>query len=132
MACIWGMVSQRLHIGLFCCRIESVPFKLCQASVGGSPRRYNMWNPVIENMKKRLSSWKGRHFSIGGWVTLINSVLNSIPLCYISFPGQPERFLNILGPFNTIFFAEVVIVQSIFVGRVGQIYAILRLLVVLE
>ncbi|GAU47212.1 hypothetical protein TSUD_403530 [Trifolium subterraneum] len=48
------------------CRAESIPFKILGLPVGANPRRLNTWKPVIESMTKRLSSWNGRHLSIGG------------------------------------------------------------------
>ncbi|XP_045831494.1 uncharacterized protein LOC123922866 [Trifolium pratense] len=41
--------------------------------VGANPRRKITWNPIVVAMKKRLNAWNGRHLSIGGRVTLINS-----------------------------------------------------------
>jgi hypothetical protein len=35
---------------------------------------------VEEIFEKRLSSWKGKHLSNGGRLTLINSVLSSLPM----------------------------------------------------
>ncbi|CAK8573052.1 unnamed protein product [Lathyrus sativus] len=53
--------------------------------VGGNQRRIAFWNPVIECVKARLSSWKGRLLSIGGRVSFINSVLTNLPIHYFSF-----------------------------------------------
>jgi hypothetical protein len=36
-------------------------------------------------MRKRLCAWNDRHLSIGGRVTLINSILSSLPLYFFSF-----------------------------------------------
>jgi hypothetical protein len=38
------------------------------------------WKRVEEHFEKRLSSWKGKHLSTGGLLTLINSVLSSLPM----------------------------------------------------
>ncbi|KAK2423204.1 hypothetical protein QL285_033672 [Trifolium repens] len=40
-------------------------------------------------MNKRLGVWNGRNLSIGGRVTLINSVLSSLPLYFFSFFKAP-------------------------------------------
>ncbi|CAJ2645290.1 unnamed protein product [Trifolium pratense] len=45
-------------------------------------------------MSKRLSSWCGRHLSYGGRITLINSVLASLPLYFFSFFKAPVCVLK--------------------------------------
>lgn len=45
-------------------------------------------------MKKRLSSWSSRHLSVGGRVTLINSVLSSMPLYFLSFYKAPKKVVR--------------------------------------
>lgn len=58
---------------LACC-MSSIPFKFLGLPVGANPRRRSTWLPILGMLRKRLSSWKGRMLSIGGRVTLINSV----------------------------------------------------------
>lgn len=65
--------------------IGVVPFKFLRIKVGVNHRRQKAWKEVIRNMKSKLSVWKGNFLSIGGSVTLINSVLNLIPIYYLSF-----------------------------------------------
>ena len=72
------------------CKSESIPFTFLGLPVGANPRRRETWNPVIHKVRSRLASWKGRHLSIGGRVTLINSVLNSLPLYFFSFYKAPK------------------------------------------
>jgi hypothetical protein len=67
------------------CAVESIPFRFLGIPVGAKPRRRSTWVPIIESMKKRLSTWNGRILSIGGRVTLINLVLSSLPLYFFSF-----------------------------------------------
>ncbi|CAJ2641645.1 unnamed protein product [Trifolium pratense] len=57
------------------CEVDSIPFRFLGIPVGANPRRKITWNPIVEAMKKRLNAWNGRHLSIGGRVTLINSSL---------------------------------------------------------
>lgn len=38
----------------------------------------------MDRIKRKLSSWKGKYFSIYGRVTLIKSVLTSIPIYFLS------------------------------------------------
>jgi hypothetical protein len=71
------------------CRDEVVPFKFLGIPVGANPRRRDTWSPVVEAMTKRLTSWNSRQLSYGGRITLINSVLTSLPLYFFSFYKAP-------------------------------------------
>jgi hypothetical protein len=72
------------------CAVEAIPFCFLGIPVGANPRRRSTWLPIIESMKKRLNTWTGRTLSIGGRVTLINSVLSSLPLYFFSFFKAPS------------------------------------------
>ncbi|GAU51623.1 hypothetical protein TSUD_414500 [Trifolium subterraneum] len=76
------------------CSVDSIPFKFLGIPVGANPRRQETWQPIIDSLTKRLSSWTGRNLSIGGRVTLINSVLSSIPLYFFSFYKAPRCIVN--------------------------------------
>jgi hypothetical protein len=52
------------------------------------------WKLVEERHQKRLSSWKGKLLSIGGRLTLINSVLTNTVLYMISFFLLPKGVLH--------------------------------------
>jgi hypothetical protein len=55
-------------------------------------------------IKKRLSSWKGKHLSVGVRLTLINSVLSSLPMYMMSFFSIPKEVLKKLDYFRSRFF----------------------------
>jgi hypothetical protein len=76
------------------CLSDAIPFKFLGIPVGANPRRRVTWKPVVEAMAKRLNSWSGRHLSYGGRLTLINSVLASMPLYFFSFYKAPSCVLN--------------------------------------
>jgi len=58
--------------------------------VGGIHKRGDFWNGVIEKVHIRLSRWKGRCLTMAGRVCLINSVLSSIPLFFMSLFKLPS------------------------------------------
>ncbi|KAI5436046.1 hypothetical protein KIW84_022476 [Lathyrus oleraceus] len=45
---------------------------------------------LIPKMKKRLSGWRGKQLSLGGKVTLLNSVINNLPIFLLSFFKAPK------------------------------------------
>jgi hypothetical protein len=75
------------------CGVDSIPFKFLGIPVGANPRRKATWSTILDSMKRRLSSWNGRHLSIGGRLTLINSVLSSLPLYFFSFYKSPKSVI---------------------------------------
>jgi hypothetical protein len=69
------------------CRIGSLPMTYLGMPLGASFKSIFIWNGVIEKVERRLASWKKLYLSKGGRVTLIHSILSSIPTYYLSmFP----------------------------------------------
>ena len=50
----------------------------------------NDWVRIQGRFEQRLSSWKGKNLSTGGTLTLINSVLSSLPMYMMSFFEIPK------------------------------------------
>jgi hypothetical protein len=67
------------------CRIGGVPFKYLGLPVGASTRREATWEPLIASIRNRLGGWANKFISLGGRITLLNSVLNAIPIFYLSY-----------------------------------------------
>jgi hypothetical protein len=45
----------------------------------------------LEHLGRRLNSWERKYISLGGRITLINSVLNVIPIFFLSFLKMPMK-----------------------------------------
>ena len=78
------MFSEVLH-----CSIMNIQFVYLGLPIGGNPSKAYFWDPMITKVKKRLPTWKGKHISFVGCVCMICSVLNAIPLYYLSFFKAP-------------------------------------------
>ena len=65
--------------------------------IGANPCRYETWKPIIKVFESRLASWKGRNLSMGGHITLINSVPGILPLFFFSFFKALKEVLNIVN-----------------------------------
>lgn len=50
-----------------------------------------MWNPAINKVEKRLALWKSKTLSKVGRLILIKSVLNNLPMYYLSLFRIPKQ-----------------------------------------
>jgi hypothetical protein len=66
-------------------KVRKVPFLYLGISIGGNPCRLAFWEPVLHSIKSRLSGWKSSFLSFGGRLTLLKSVLTSLPVYGLSF-----------------------------------------------
>jgi hypothetical protein len=64
------------------------------------------WRQMEEHFEKRLSGWKANHLSYGGRLTLINSVLTSLPMFMMSIFSNPEGVLKKLDLYRSRFFGN--------------------------
>jgi hypothetical protein len=71
------------------CGQGSFPFKYLGLPVGGNPGRAITWEPLLDQFSKKLNSWGNRYLSLGGRIVLLNSVLNALPIFYLSFFTVP-------------------------------------------
>ena len=62
------------------------------------------WWRIEEKFEKKLSSWKGKHLSVGTRLILINSVLTSLALFMLSFFEVPRGVLEKLEYYRSRFF----------------------------
>ncbi|GKD67130.1 putative RNA-directed DNA polymerase, partial [Tanacetum coccineum] len=71
------------------CGIGDFPFTYSGLLIGENMRRVKAWCTVEEIFKNRLSDWKAKTMSFGGRLTLVKSVLGSLPLYYFSMFRVP-------------------------------------------
>ncbi|GKV31782.1 hypothetical protein SLEP1_g40447 [Rubroshorea leprosula] len=83
-----GKMAYRLY-----CKEGELLVKYLGIPIGGSQRRVAMWQPLVESVKRKLATWKGRQLSMGGRITLINSVLSSLPVFLMSVFVIPKGII---------------------------------------
>ncbi|GKU94711.1 hypothetical protein SLEP1_g8164 [Rubroshorea leprosula] len=85
------------------CKTASLPCKYLGMPLGANPRRIDTWKPLIETFRRKLSVWKGKFLSLGGRITLINSVLSSLPVFLMSLHLLPKQVIRELDKIRRSF-----------------------------
>ena len=89
--------------------IMKTPFTYLGVMVGGNHKGCVFWEGVLNKLRSRLGSWKGKFLSMVDKICLIKSVLTSLPLFYMSFFCMP-----------TIMVKEVKMIQKSFLWDWGS------------
>nr|GEW23760.1 RNA-directed DNA polymerase, eukaryota, reverse transcriptase zinc-binding domain protein [Tanacetum cinerariifolium] len=78
---------------------------------------------VVDKVKSRLSNWKMKALSIGGRLTLLKSVLGSMPIFHMSIFRVPLSVLHMLEPIRSHFFNGHKVIKAIYGddGKVGKV-----------
>ena len=74
--------------------------------LGGNPQNIDFWEPVVSKVAKRLDGWKKAFLSRGGRLTLIQSVLSSPPIYYLSLFKAHMKVITSLEKLMRNFFWE--------------------------
>ncbi|WMV11713.1 hypothetical protein MTR67_005098 [Solanum verrucosum] len=73
------------------CKIEHLPTTYLGMPLGNNHKELEFLNGIIEKIEKRLANWKTTYQSLGGRVTLINSVLEALPTYVMSLFPLPTK-----------------------------------------
>ncbi|XP_022001571.1 uncharacterized protein LOC110899019 [Helianthus annuus] len=80
------------------------PFTHLGVPIASNMNLVRSWDPVLEKVRKRLFSWKSKCLSYGGRITLLKSVLSSLPLYYFSLFRALVQVINNLEKLRRNFF----------------------------
>ncbi|XP_010327536.1 uncharacterized protein [Solanum lycopersicum] len=74
--------------------IGSLPTMHLGMPLGANSKSNEIWNNVVEKCEKKLARWKRQYLSLGGRLTLINSVLDSLPTYMMSLFPIPAKIIS--------------------------------------
>ena len=81
---------------ILCCKVGYLPMTYLGMPLGDHYKDSSIWNPIIERMEKKLSSWKWLYLSKKSRLTLLKSTLSSLPTYYLSLFTIPQHVADIL------------------------------------
>ncbi|QHO17517.1 Putative ribonuclease H protein [Arachis hypogaea] len=76
--------------GILGCQQAALPVRYLGISLGANPRLVKTWKPIIDKVEQKLSLWKAKVLNKSGKLVLIKSVLNSLPIYYLSLYKMPK------------------------------------------
>ncbi|KAH1040657.1 hypothetical protein J1N35_042400 [Gossypium stocksii] len=76
------------------CKIEFLPFNYLGIPLGADPRKILSWSGIVDRVERKLLGWKSRSLSWAGRVVLINSMLSSLPIYFMSIFQAPVAVIN--------------------------------------
>ncbi|GJU65495.1 RNA-directed DNA polymerase, eukaryota, reverse transcriptase zinc-binding domain protein [Tanacetum coccineum] len=86
------------------CQVLKWPFSYLGSMVGGRMHRLHSWDDTVDRVRNRLSKWKMKMLSSGGRLTLVKSVLGSMPIFHMSLFKVPAGILHKLESIRKHFF----------------------------
>lgn len=86
------------------CNIGSWPMIYLGIPIGCSARRKVFWEPLVRKVKNKLSKWKADSLNKAGRLTLVKSVLDSVPVYWMGIHSIPSSVINKLEQIRRDFF----------------------------
>ncbi|GKD58971.1 hypothetical protein Tco_1296480 [Tanacetum coccineum] len=107
-SCLFGVgipVSEVISVASSLgCAHGTIPFMYLGLSVGRRMRLIDGWQGIINRLRDRLSLWEAKSLSVRGRLTLIKSVLGSLPIYYLSLFKAPLSVIKTLEAIRCNFF----------------------------
>jgi hypothetical protein len=89
--CFGDVVAmQEEYSSIFGYQCSTCPFRYLGISMHHRKLSNSDWKIIEQRIEKKLSSWKGKHLSVGERLVLINYVLTSLGMFMISFFEVPR------------------------------------------
>jgi hypothetical protein len=92
------------YLKFFGCNTGEYPFRYLGIPMHHRQLLNSECRQIEERFENRLSCWKANHLSYGGRLTLINSVLSSLPMFMMSIFEIPKEVIKKLDQYRSRFY----------------------------
>ena len=75
LVAVGAIPNMDLLMAILGCKQGFLPMKYLGLPLGAKFKDKSIWNPILEKMERKLTSWKKLYLSKGGRVTLIKNTL---------------------------------------------------------
>lgn len=79
------------------CGVDTLPTVYLSMPLGRKSKDVEIRNNIVEKTESSLAQWKAQYLSLGGRVTLINSMLDSLPTYVMSLFPIPANVVKKLN-----------------------------------
>ncbi|EOY00968.1 Uncharacterized protein TCM_010873 [Theobroma cacao] len=76
------------------CKVGYLPTTYLGLPLGAKHNSTRFWDLVFEKVRRKLAGWKTKMLSFGGRITLLKSILTSMPVFYMSLFQVPHKVKN--------------------------------------
>ncbi|XVF28983.1 hypothetical protein REPUB_Repub15cG0080400 [Reevesia pubescens] len=76
------------------CKVGAFPTTYLGLPLRAKRNSLTIWKPLLKKVEKKPAVWKSRFLSIGGKVTLLKSVISSLPIFFMSIFQIPKGVKN--------------------------------------
>ena len=94
MVSVGDLPNLRVLADIIGCRIGSLPMSYLGMPLGANFKSKTVWNFILEKKECKLARWKSLYLSKGGRLTLLKSILSSLPTYYLSLFTIPVNVAN--------------------------------------
>lgn len=81
---IGGVNNVHALVEILGCRVGTLLMTYLGMPLGVSHKSPSIWNPILEKIERKLAGWKKLYLSKGGRLTLLKSMLFSLPTYFLS------------------------------------------------
>lgn len=85
------------------CKVENSSFSFLGIHIGCNPRRIKIWYLIVDKFKSKLTIWRGIFLSLASRITLINSIMSSLPIFLFYFYKAPISILKDIDKIRKLF-----------------------------
>ncbi|XP_026417376.1 uncharacterized protein LOC113312857 [Papaver somniferum] len=82
--------NARACADLFGCSCISFPVNYLGISLDSKSKASSVWETILQKFQRKLNSWQREYISKGGRIILVNIVLSSFPIYYLSLFQLPK------------------------------------------